>query len=246
MFEYISGLYQSVGKVEKLEKVENVISRRRREITKKVIKYLMDSVNIESILEIGPGSGYVTKGICEILAEKKGIGYDILDFSESFIQSTKSRGLNINNAYIADISSVNFYIDEQYDLILCQEVIEHLTCPYVAANNINKVLKNNAYLFLTLPNASYYRNLLTAMKLTNTKTVVNVKDTHIAELSVQGVIKLLSMSGFEIVKTYCYGSKVPFVDIFLSEQIGFLARKISLPRDSWIELEARIRKGWQK
>ena len=246
MFDYINELYQRVGKVENLDKVENANSIRRREITKKVIKYLIDAGNVANILEIGPGSGYVTKGICEVLAEKKGVTFDILDFSDSFIQTTKSRGLKINNAYIADISSIDFHIEEHYDLILCQEVIEHLTCPYVAVNNINSVLNSNSYLFLTLPNAFYYRHLLMAIKLTNARRAVNMKDTHIAELSVLGAIKLLSMSGFEIDKTYYYGSKTPLIRIILSEQIGFLARKVSRPKDSWIELEARLLREWQK
>jgi len=246
MFDYINKLYRNVGQVEILEKVETTTSIRRREITKAVVRSLVDTANIKSILEIGPASGYITQGICEILEEKNRVKFDILDFSDSFIQTTKRRDLHINNAHIADIASVDFHIGGQYDLILCQEVIEHLTCPYVAVNNINGILNSNGYLFLTLPNASYYRNLLKAIKLTKTKRGVSVKDTHIAELSVLGVIKLLSMSGFEIIETFYYSSATPFLDVLLSEQVGFLSRKVSSPKDCWSELEARILRSWQE
>ena len=210
-----------------------------------MIQHLVNRENIESVLEIGPASGYITKGICEVLGTQENITFDILDFSDNFIKSTKNRGLNIANSYTADICALNFNIGKYYDLILCQEVIEHLTCPFVALSNINKILKNNAYLFLTIPNSLYYGDIMGILKHVLANKIKTIKDTHIAEISIIGMIKLLSMSGFEIEKIYWYGSKKPLLNIFTSKQVGFLARKIAKPEEVWCELERNILEYWR-
>lgn len=244
VFDYIKELYEKVGRVEFLEKIEDQTSIRRREITKVVVRSLVQTASIANILEIGPASGYITRGICEVIEDKNGVILDILDFSNSYIETTRRRGLRINKAHVADINSIDFDAVGQYDLVLCQEVIEHLTCPFVAVSNINELLVEGGYLFLTLPNALYFRTLLGAINLTKIKKNVNLKDTHIAELSVPGVIKLLSMSGFEIRSVFYYGSKIPVVDALLSPQVGFLAQKISHPKECWKALEATLLKKW--
>ncbi|WP_203424650.1 methyltransferase domain-containing protein [Sinorhizobium sp. BG8] len=62
---------------------------------------------------------------------------------------------------LVDLTSDDTLPDELYDLIVLQEVIEHLPHPpYVIFQRIMRFLKPGGILFLTTPNGSRVRNIL--------------------------------------------------------------------------------------
>jgi SAM-dependent methyltransferase len=51
---------------------------------------------------------------------------------------------------VGDINNMPFP-EEYFDSVLCTEVLEHLTEPEAGIRQINRVLKKNGYLYLTIP-----------------------------------------------------------------------------------------------
>lgn len=60
---------------------------------------------------------------------------------------------NANADYTADICRQNNHIieGELFDFILCTEVLEHTYNPFSAVDELYRVLKNNGYLFVSVP-----------------------------------------------------------------------------------------------
>jgi len=51
---------------------------------------------------------------------------------------------------IIDIQSIN-YQDEMFDIIICNHVLEHISCDYTAMNELHRVLKENGAAYITVP-----------------------------------------------------------------------------------------------
>lgn len=245
-FDFINNLYEEVSRYEILSQKASLTDKYRLEYTKNILKnYIAKNDNIK-ILEIGPGSGYISKEISNIISDYKNIEFDILDFSDGFVEVVKKLEINISNTYVADLSSTEFEVEKKYDLVFFQEVLEHTVCPFVALFNINKLIKQDGVLALTVPNSNYYKDLINTTRVLKRKKLLN---THIAKLSPIGVLKILSMSGFEIENFHFYATKlkdISYINSFFSSEFGVIAKKVSLPKDKWQELTKEIVKTWIK
>lgn len=109
------------------------------------------------ILDIGCGSGTLSLYLASKGNKVKGI-----DVSKKAIksckQSAKNLGLTQNtNFIIGDFLKIN--IKEKFDLIICNEVLEHIKKDDSAISKIAKLLKNNGILILSVPSieAPLYR-----------------------------------------------------------------------------------------
>ncbi len=89
-----------------------------------------------NILEIGCGGGIV-RSILELI----GYSVETIDVNE-----------NLNPTYVKDISSVAFSMDKKYDLVLCAEVLEHISLDSLDTCLSNIKGMSNKYVILTLPN----------------------------------------------------------------------------------------------
>lgn len=90
-------------------------------------------LNIESVLEIGPGSEIVS-----FILKKEGLKYNSLDFSK-----------DLHPDFVGDIRDFN--LNKKFDMIMACQVLEHI--PYV---DFKKSLKNMAkhskkYVIISLP-----------------------------------------------------------------------------------------------
>ncbi|WP_149726200.1 methyltransferase domain-containing protein [Campylobacter concisus] len=239
---YIQDVYRNVGNYETSDCLDSRSSEKRFKYTKMLLMKLIKKNSVHSILEIGPGPGYMTKGICDII-HNKNIMFDILDFSDTFANSTfKNNKSNISNIYIDDISSQNFSFEKKYDLVIFQEVLEHTISPYQTMYNINTILNSGSKLLLTIPNGNYFKDIINIYSFFGgIKKKNTMFDTHIAEFSPMGAIKLFSMTGFEIESLdYYAGYGFLLLDCLLSSQVGFVLKKIRRPEDSWKILEKEV------
>jgi len=118
---------------------------RRRKVITRLIKPLKGVA-----LDIGSGAGVYSHD----LAIK---GYEVvsLDISASYIQSTKqlARKMSVSgkvHCIIADAEQLPFQ-DHTFNLVLCSEVLEHLTSPLIAIKGIKRVSKVNALIYISMP-----------------------------------------------------------------------------------------------
>lgn len=104
------------------------------------------------VLDIGGGIMAVL--LSNLLGFQCNVG-DVNDRSEKDVESF---GLSFT---ILNLLSDDTIPDEKFDLVVLQEVIEHLPQPpYIVFERIKRMLKPGGYLLLTTPNGTRVRNIL--------------------------------------------------------------------------------------
>jgi 2-polyprenyl-3-methyl-5-hydroxy-6-metoxy-1,4-benzoquinol methylase len=112
-------------------------------------KYISDFGNCK-ILEIGPGQGHLLKKIIANGGTPELIS--ALDISNDYLKKLQPLGMN---TYQMDAEKITF--QEEFDLVICTDVIEHVINPANLMFGINKCLKKNGLLLLKAP---YRENFL--------------------------------------------------------------------------------------
>jgi 2-polyprenyl-3-methyl-5-hydroxy-6-metoxy-1,4-benzoquinol methylase len=244
MYDFIVDVYNLGAGYEQLKEVPGTSDYPRAKITKEIFQdFLSKKQNDKArALEIGPGSGFITEHLCSILPADGSCTLDLMDFSQGFLDNTKEKKYNVHNYICFDVTKYQNtpQIENEYDIIFFQEVLEHLVSPFTALVNIHSMLKEGGLLFLTIPNSGWWRNIYT--ENLRTKLLLRPKiylDTHISEISVTGLIKLATMTGFDIERIEYYCSRVPLFKSISSEQVGFVLVKRDTPAARWKELGAK-------
>jgi 2-polyprenyl-3-methyl-5-hydroxy-6-metoxy-1,4-benzoquinol methylase len=126
---------------------------------KKRVDFITDAIskNIsagESILDVGCGNGIISRAVGRM-------GYQVtgIDSSEKTIKAASSG--NLPNVNFIVLSAGEFTPEPgKYSAIICSEVLEHLEDPSSLLDTLNKSLKDNGILIVTVPNGRGPRELL--------------------------------------------------------------------------------------
>ncbi len=123
----------------------------QKEYTKNYIlpylqKYIPDFYKC-SVLEVGCAEG----GLMDVLME---IGIHVVgvEISKERADTAKLKNDRLK-IYVGDITdySLPTKIEEKFDVIIMREVIEHVHDKYTAFDNLDAMLKDNGYLFISFP-----------------------------------------------------------------------------------------------
>jgi SAM-dependent methyltransferase len=168
--------------------------------------------NIKDILDLGCGVG--DDIFC--LNSKYGVEYD-LTFSGvdknaekiEFCEARKNfRGDENVRFYVGDVAKLGSK-DSSYDLVICSEVIEHLTRPLDAIKEIKRVLKNSGVAIVSTPNKSNpmmrVRKSLCFLKPLEAECKSRPNDGHISVSGLKTWIRIFKDEGFEV-ERICRGS----------------------------------------
>jgi len=103
---------------------------------------------IKSAFEIGCGEGYVTSHIHHL-----GIPIAGADVSSRIIEVAKKNHPDIHFSVLSiyDLNTIQI----QYDLVVANEVFEHLSNPDKAIEELKKIAKK--YILISVPNEPYFR-----------------------------------------------------------------------------------------
>lgn len=106
------------------------------------------------VLDIGCGNGNIARGIGSL-------GYHVtgIDFSENAVRYAKSKNM-LPNVDFKVCSAEQVTDGDQFDAVICSEVLEHLHNPGGLMNTIAKILRPGAILIATVPNGVGPRELL--------------------------------------------------------------------------------------
>ena len=113
---------------------------------------LAKNLKAESILEVGCGEGEMTKIISENV---KGCRINASDISFNIVKKAKQQFPNYNFS-IQSIYSLP-YRDNEFDLVIACEVLEHLENPEKALIEIKRICKRN--FIVSVPNEPIWRIL---------------------------------------------------------------------------------------
>jgi ubiquinone/menaquinone biosynthesis C-methylase UbiE len=126
------------------------------------ITSLVVRTGVENVLDVGCGEGFVTRYLSGKLEGLQVVGTD-LDVGVLAVAQV----LNRDSIFLqADIYNVPIH-DRAYDLVLCNEVLEHLRHPERALKEIERVTRQ--YSIISVPREPHYRlaNLLIGANLPN-------------------------------------------------------------------------------
>jgi len=138
--------------------------------------------------------------------------------------------------------------NEDFDLVIFSEVLEHLRCPpLVALNEIRRVLRSGGSLFLSTPNAASIRNIAMMLKgksvfpqvpydFTDEQVRAGVHITdrwmHIREWTLDEITDALRKAGFSVVREWHGNSANLFRFVNFASMgsvLGWVAARV-LPR----------------
>jgi len=167
-----------------------------------VQKYLIDNfyqvvldclkgIKVVKVLDVGCGEGF---GLKRIKADNIGHYYEGLDNSPEAIKL----GRQLNPTFKFTRGSIYQlpYQNNSFDLILCNEVLEHLTEPGKALKEIVRVGQKH-YLF-SVPNEPWFR-IANLLRLKNLSRLGNDPE-HIQNWSKKKFVNLLKKIGLKPVK----------------------------------------------
>ena len=169
------------------------------------------------VLDIGCGNGIITRSLGHA-------GFNVLGVDVSDKAIEKARLLNkLSNVRFEVRSAEQLVADgQQYEAIICSEVLEHLHQPDNLLKVLRKILKENGILIVTVPNGKGGRELLVTkpvqaiMKhfpycwkmLNNLKRMLGYKGTtvqsdaddlsHVQFFTIESLSALASSGGFRI------------------------------------------------
>lgn len=187
-------------------------------ITKKLQPYIYKNCKL---IDIGSGMGELSL----YLKEKLAIDVSVLDMKETCINVCKKKGLTAYNKSSVDELS---FLEDKYDMVVLNHILEHIADLRLTMENVNKILKQDGYVFIELPDIEGYCDYAE-----NNAPYSFLTYEHIVHFSENDLKNLISQFQFEIVECGKYFKKVsnyPSIWAILKKK-GDLDKKIN-PSDN--------------
>jgi 2-polyprenyl-3-methyl-5-hydroxy-6-metoxy-1,4-benzoquinol methylase len=154
----------------------------------RIVKKYSSSGNL---LDIGCAEGFLLRW-----AEKNHYFTFGIDISEYAIRNLSGKILNHSNLFISNIENLPF-MDNTFEVITCFDVLEHLRNPTIGLFEINRCLKKNGILVLSMPNSNSYG------KIWKKSNWFAYRDpTHVSLLTVQNWKNLIHKAGFDVINEF--------------------------------------------
>jgi 2-polyprenyl-3-methyl-5-hydroxy-6-metoxy-1,4-benzoquinol methylase len=86
----------------------------------------------------------------------KGVDYYGVDFDDAAIEAARNKGAKVKKV---DFNNQDIDFGEKFDIVVCTEVLEHLMDPHKLMQKIRRLVKDDGYVLISLPNENmiYHR-----------------------------------------------------------------------------------------
>lgn len=217
----------SIENIDKLHELQNVIyssrnpTRRWLHVTRKdrILAAFreLEGISNEAAIEVGPGSGLYIAPLCAQFSQVTAV-----DIERSHLVALQPLKKQFKNLEIIeqDITEQNWC--QEYDLVLCSEVIEHVedTSKFIAS--LGRVTKAGGVLILSTPQPLSFMELTSKIGLSPlfiglVRSIYRepvLPTGHISLISETTLAKELHKNGFTIIKTSKFGLYIPVVAEF--------------------------------
>lgn len=160
-----------------------------------VLRMLDDLAVPESLLDVGAGKGDLLRSLRSRLPDARLAGSDYLPRPAGLHDSIEWFRRDFNNQPLAD---------EQYDVIICSEVIEHLENPRQLMRALAKRLTPGGALILTTPNQESIRSYVALLVRGHFAAFQSASyPAHLTALLRVDLRRILSEAGFDA-PTFAY------------------------------------------
>jgi 2-polyprenyl-3-methyl-5-hydroxy-6-metoxy-1,4-benzoquinol methylase len=161
---------------------------------------LLPSQPGQKVLEIGAGGGNTLLYIKENKLAGEVMGVELMRIPDSNQQHTL-----IDKFQIADIEKENINAPEEYfDVIICADILEHLTDPWNCVDKISRHLKKGGRLIVSIPNIREWKTLFRIIFLGDFRyeTKGGITDiTHLRFFCKKNIRQLMSTGSLSLI--YC-------------------------------------------
>lgn len=123
-------------------------------LREKYLKKILKEINPRRILELGCGEGSLGERI-KILTSAQVYG---VDYSQSGVELAKEKGIIAKKA---DLNKGIPFESNSFDLLISDQLIEHILNTDFFLEECSRVLKKRGYLITITPNLSYWLNRVT-------------------------------------------------------------------------------------
>jgi 2-polyprenyl-3-methyl-5-hydroxy-6-metoxy-1,4-benzoquinol methylase len=169
------------------------------------LKPYINKITSGKVLDVGCAYGFMLERMPDSF-EKFGV-----DVSEYAISIAKKR-LPSAVFVISDAEKSLPFQEETFDVVICNDVLEHLENPAMALENIKKVLKKGGILYINTPNLNSFRKKILGF--------ADKKEHHISMFSHKNLLDLLGTGGFKVEKHWTYVNFTYFFFIKFNSNIG--------------------------
>ncbi len=190
----------------------------RRDWIVNTIKELSKQKN-NAALEIGPGSGIYLPVLAELYGSVAAV-----DIEEAYLAEAKELEKDIPNLSSRLDNILNSELpDACFDLILCTEVVEHISNSKRAIAEMYRLLRPGGFLLLSTPQRyspleltakiAFLPGFIQLVKLIYREPILETG--HINLLTERQIVDQLETSGFEIIEQCKSGLYIPLVAEFM-------------------------------
>lgn len=167
----------------------------------------------KTVLELGVGDSSLTRRLHEV-----GTIVDCLELDQAAALAAAPFARRVWNESLS-IESLD-QVSERYDIVIAADILEHLVYPEEILSKLKTCVKKNGVLLVSLPNVAnlYVRlNLLLGRFPYHNKGILD--SSHLHFYTRRSAERLLSKTGWEIVKRECSSIPVAMVFPFLRHRI---------------------------
>ena len=176
-----------------IENLNSSFHQRRLNCTLELLKDMPKFEN-SKLLDLGCGQGHFTDVIKKTYTNYEVFG---LDYSISAIDFANSNFKNIDfvvaNAYSPP------YPNEYFDVVVLNNIWEHVPDPLNLLKSISRVLKPNGNLIISTPSRYRLTNLIKALL---GKKIIFMSEHHVTEYTVGQVVEQLKFGGYDVKRIY--------------------------------------------
>lgn len=171
-------------------------------------KYIRE-VKIGKVLDAGCAYGLMLKKFP--LSWQK-FGLDISDYAIGVAKKKVPEALFFSRSIDGDLP----FEENFFDLVLLNDVLEHLKNPEIALRNIYKILKRGGILYITTPNLNFVRKILLSR--------IDKAEHHISMFSHSRLKALIVFLGFSIEEQYtsfysfCFKSNIGMESVLVCKK----------------------------
>ena len=180
--------------------------RERKFLTHGRVEHLIDISKGKKVVHFGFADAPFTKGRIDtkeilhlklktVCSELVGIDYDEAAVND-YVKATNDTNAYSGNIY--DLSAIDINLKD-YEIILLGEIIEHLSNPGIALDEVCKHISDTARLVVSVPNGFGFWPFQGSLN-----NVELIHHDHVAWYSMYTLSNLLSKHGFDVVESSYY------------------------------------------